>query len=232
MGVLELLGADGTGNSDGDIIKFYAASTKYTTAGTYDVEVVVEDVEGSNWITSAKIKLSTESEYRDATWPGGLVTGNSEFGDNGPLYPENGLQLTVDLSNTGTFTETVRVKQGFAGALEDLLTEIIKTDGRLDISEDIVEDRITGIESTIKREEERLELIETRLIEKFARLEKTLATLQQQMSAVSVVIESGAEYKFATVNMTAIRDNSRCLIFIINTQLRCNTLKSIIDYIM
>ena len=187
MGVLELLGADGTGNSDGDIIKFYAASKKYTTAGTYDVKVVVEDVEGSNWITSAEIKLSSESEYRDATWPGGLVTGNSEFGDNGPLYPENGLQLTVDLSDEGTFTETVRVKQGFAGALEDLLTEIIKTDGRLDISEDIVEDRITDIESTIKREEERLELIETRLIEKFARLEKTLAMLQQQMGAVSIV---------------------------------------------
>ena len=187
MGVLELLGADGTGNSDGDIIKFYAASKKYTTAGTYDVEVVVADVEGSNWITSAKIKLSSESVYRDATWPGGLVTGNSEFGDNGPLYPENGLQLTVDLSNEGTFTETVRVKQGFAGALEDLLTEIIKTDGRLDISEEIVEDRITDIESRIRREEDRLEMIETRLIEKYARLEKTLAMLQQQMSAVSVV---------------------------------------------
>ncbi len=187
MGVLELLGADGTGNSDGDIIKFYAASTKYTTAGTYDVEVVVADVDGSNWITSAKIKLSSESVYRDATWPGGLVTGNSEFGNNGPLYPENGLQLTVDLSDEGTFTETVRVKQGFAGALEDLLTEIIKTDGRLDISEDIVEDRITDMESTIRREEDRLELKETRLIQKYARLEKTLAMLQQQMSAVTVI---------------------------------------------
>ena len=41
--------------------------------------------------------------------------------DNEPINPENGLQLSVDLSQDGTFTATVRVKQGFAGAMEDAL---------------------------------------------------------------------------------------------------------------
>jgi len=186
MDVIELLGATKSGNSSSTIIQFYNASDKYTTAGTYNIEVDIE----SNAITDVRIKLSSESTWRDdATWPNNLVTGNSTFDDYGdPLYPENGLQLTVDPNQTdGTYTATVNVKQGMAGALEDLLEEILKADGRLDISGDIVEDRITNIESTIEREEERLELIETRLIQKFARLEKTLALLQQQMGAVSVV---------------------------------------------
>ena len=186
MDVIELLGATKSGNSSSTIIQFYNASDKYTTAGTYDIEVDIAD----SAITDVRIKLSSESTWRDdATWPNNLVTGNSTFDDYGdPLYPENGLQLTVDPNQTdGTYTATVNVKQGMAGALEDLLEEILKADGRLDISGDIVEDRITNIESTIEREEERLELIETRLIQKFARLEKTLALLQQQMGAVSVV---------------------------------------------
>lgn len=195
MDVLELLGATKSGNSSSTIIQFYAASDKYTTAGTYHVKVKVEynaELE-QNVITEAWIKLSTESTYRNAPRSGNLITGDSTFDDDGgPLYPENTLQLTVDLSNTGTYGTdenpiVVRVKQGVAGALEDLLEEILEANGRLDISEDIVEDRITNIESTIEREEERLELIETRLIQKFARLEKTLAMLQQQMGAVSVV---------------------------------------------
>jgi len=186
MDVIELLGATKSGNSSSTIIQFYNASDKYTTAGTYDIEVDIAD----SAITDVRIKLSSESTWRDdATWPNNLVTGNSTFDDYGdPLYPENGLQLTVDPNQTdGTYTATVNVKQGMAGALEDLLEEILEANGRLDISKDIVEDRITDIEWTIKREEERLEMIETRLIEKFARLEKTLATLQQQMGAVGVV---------------------------------------------
>jgi len=187
-GVLELLGATKSGNSDSDIIDFYAASDQYTTAGTYDVEVVVS----GGLIDSAKIKLTSESTWRDAeNWTGNLVTFNSDFDDNGyPLYPENSLQLTVDLSTDDTFTATVRVKQGVAGSLEDLLDTILEANGRLDISAETLDDRIEQMESTIEREESRLENIEARLVAKFARLEKTLTLLQQQSSTVNMLMSS------------------------------------------
>ena len=192
-GVLELLGATKSGNSSSTVVQFYNASDRYTTAGTYHVKVKVENVEGSNVITEAKIKLSTESTYRDATWPNGLVSGNSFFDNDGnPLYPENGLQISVDTTSTGQYGTDekpiiIRVKQGMAGALEDLLDGILDADGRLDISNNILDDKITAMERIIQNEENRLNDVETRLIEKFARLEKTLAMIQEQMAAVSMV---------------------------------------------
>lgn len=195
MDVLELLGATMSGNSSSTVVQFYSASDKYTTAGTYHVKVKVEynaELE-QNVITEAWIKLSTESTYRNVPRSGNLITGDSTFDDDGgPLYPENALQLTVDLSTTGTYGTdenpiVVRVKQGVAGALEDLLDQVLEADGRLDTSEGILDDKITAMERRIENEEARLTKVETRLIVKFARLEKTLAMMQQQMAAVSVV---------------------------------------------
>jgi len=192
-GVLELLGATKSGNSDSDTVDFYAASDRYTTAGTYHVKVKITD----SAIEWAKIKLASESTWRDAeTWAGNLVTFNSDFDDNGnPLYPENSLQLTVDLSTDGTYGTDenpiiVRVKQGVAGSLEDLLDTILKAYGRLDISDEVLDDKIKQMESTIEREESRLENVEARLIAKFARLEKTLTLLQQQYSTVNLLMTS------------------------------------------
>ena len=191
-GVLELLGATKSGNSDSDTVDFYAASDRYTTAGTYHVKVKITD----SAIEWAKIKLASESTWRDAeTWAGNLVTFNSDFDDNGnPLYPENSLQLTVDLSTDGTYGDVnpiiVRVKQGVAGSLEDLLDTILKAYGRLDISDEVLDDKIRQMEFTIEREESRLENVEARLIAKFARLEKTLTLLQQQYSMVNLLMTS------------------------------------------
>jgi flagellar capping protein FliD len=182
MDVLALIGADKTGSSDSNTIDFYGASSDYTTAGTYDAEVVVS----AGAITSAKIKLSSESTYRTATYSGNIVTGDSTFDDNGdPVYPENGLQLSVDLSQDGTFTATVRVKQGFAGAIEDILDRILKaTTGTMDIDQEHVADQIEYLEEKIELEEYRLTEREARLVARFARLERTLALLQNQMAAL------------------------------------------------
>ncbi|MHC4158090.1 MAG: flagellar filament capping protein FliD [Planctomycetota bacterium] len=182
MGVLAIIGADKTGSSDSNTIEFYGASADYTTAGEYDVEVVV----GSGAITSAKIKLAAESTYRDATYSGNIVTGDSSFDDNGePVYPENSLQLSVDLSQDGTFTATVRVKQGFTGAIEDILDRMLKvTTGSIQIDQEHVDDQIEYLQDKIELEEYRLGKREDRLIARFARLEKTLALLQNQMAAL------------------------------------------------
>lgn len=186
---IELIGAVATGStSSGDTINFYSASSKYTTAGTYDVEVTISNPGSGNVIESARIRLSNGA-WHDATINGDIITGDSTFDDSGdgPLYPENSLQLSVDLSATGDFTDTVRVKKGFAGELEDMLDNLLKADGRLDVADDINDDDIEHIEVIIDNEEVRLEKIQDRLIEKFARLERTLTLLQQQIAAVSMV---------------------------------------------
>jgi len=183
MGVLAIIGADKTGSSDSNTIEFYGASGNYTTAGNYDVEVVVN---ASQQITSAKIKLSTESTYRDMTIDGNIVTGDSTFNDDGdPVYPENALQLSIDLSQQGTFTATVRVKHGFAGAMEDALDRMLKTTtGSIQIDQEYVNDQIEALQDKIEAEEDRLAKREERLIARFARLERTLALLQSQMAAL------------------------------------------------
>lgn len=186
--VLSLVGAMKTGNSDSNIIDFYNASDKYTDAGEYTVKVTITD----NAVTSAQIKLSSENDgqYRAATISGNVINGNSDFDSNGdgPVYPENSLQLTIDTSvANGEYTATVRVKQGFAGNLEDWLDGLLKLDGTIDLSEDTTEDSVTNLEKTISREESRLESVEARLVLKYARLEKTLALLQQQYQSVSIL---------------------------------------------
>ncbi len=183
MGVLALIGANKTGSSDSNTIKFYGASSNYTTAGTYDVEAVIS----GGAITSARIKLSTESTWRNATYSGNIITGDSTFDDYGdPLYPENGLQLSVDLSQDGTFEASVRVRQGFTGAMEDALDNILKTTtGWIQIDQEHVDDQIEELQEKIELEEYRLSRREARLITKFANLERTLTLLESQMAAFS-----------------------------------------------
>jgi flagellar hook-associated protein 2 len=188
MGVLAVIGADKTGSSTSDTVEFYGASSKYTTAGSYDVKVVVSGGE----ITSAQIKLSTESTYRDMTFSAGsnIVTGDSTFNDDGdPVYPENSLQLSVDLVDGTYGTDEnpiiIRVKQGFTGAIEDTLDRILKTvTGSIQISQKYTDDTLDDLKDRIEDEEYRLDGKETRLIEKFARLESTLAMLQTQMAGL------------------------------------------------
>jgi flagellar hook-associated protein 2 len=184
IGVLAIIGANKTGTSSSNTIGFYGASSNYTTAGTYDVQVEIT----SGAISSAKIKLSSESTYRDATYDGNIVTGESSFDDNGdPVNPENGLQLSVDLSQDGTFTATVSEKQGFAGAVEDALDRMLKTtSGSINIDQEYVDDQIEYIQDKIELEEYRLDKREERLIARYARLEKTLALLQSQMGALGL----------------------------------------------
>jgi flagellar hook-associated protein 2 len=183
-GVLALIGANKTGSSDSNTVKFYQASSNYTAAGTYDVEVTVS----GGAITSARIKAEDDLTWRDAGYDGNLVTGESSFDDNGdPVNPENGLQLSVDLSTDGTFTATVRVRQGFAGVLKDVLDKALKTTtGSIDIDQSNLADMIDGLQDKIDTENNRLDRRKQQLVDKFARLEKLLTMLKSQMSALGL----------------------------------------------
>jgi len=188
--VFELLGATKSGNStNADAIDFYAASDKYTTAGTYEVEVDLIDIEDATRIDEVRIRLTGETEWRTEgiTWDGnGIVTVKNT---DEPYNPEHLLQLEVNLNKPPdvTYDATVYVKQGMAGALEDLLATALDTDGQLDKSKLIIEEKIESMTKRIDAEERRLNNVETRLITKYARLERTLAMLQQQQGAVSVM---------------------------------------------
>ncbi len=184
MGVLAIIGADKTGSSDSNTVRFYGASDTYTTAGTYNVQVTVAGGE----ITAAQIKMSDDSTWRDATFSSNIVTGNSSFNSDGdPIYAENGLQLGVDLSQDGTFTVTVRVKQGFAGVLNDSLDRMLKAStGSINIDQKGIDDMIEGIQDRIDQENDRLDRKQQQLINRFARLESTLALLQGQLSALGL----------------------------------------------
>jgi flagellar capping protein FliD len=181
-GLLELIGADKSGSSTNNTIQFYNASSSYTAGGTYDVEVTVS----GGVITSARIKADDESTYRNAIIEGNIITGDNTFSQSGePLYPENGLQLSVDLSQDGVFTATVHVKQGFAGALDDALNRILKSStGLLTLDQESVDTRIENLEDDIENEETRLSRREERLMLKYARLEKMLTLMRNQTAAL------------------------------------------------
>jgi flagellar hook-associated protein 2 len=186
MGVLALVGADKSGSSDSNVIRFYDASSNYTTAGTYNVEVTVFG--GAITVNGAKIKLSTESQYRIASFSGNVITGDDTFDDNGnPLYPENGLQLTADLSHDGTYTAVVRVKQGFAGALNDQLNNMLKAaTGSVDIDQQSIKDQLDLLKDRIDQEQDRLKRRQESLVTRFATLEKTLSLIQSQLAALGM----------------------------------------------
>jgi len=186
MGVLALIGADKTGSSDSNNIEFYDAHSDYTTAGSYRVKVTYD---ASGNIDTASIKLSSEndSQYRAATISGNIITGDSTFDTNSnPVYPEHSLQLTAPATGTpsSTIYATVRVKQGFTGAIEEVLDNMLKvTTGSIQIDQKHVDNQIKALQDKIDREEVLLTKREDRLVARFARLEKNLALIQRQMSS-------------------------------------------------
>jgi flagellar hook-associated protein 2 len=188
LGVLALIGADKTGSSDSNTIQFYGASSRYTAGGSYDVQVTIS----GGVITSAQIRSEDDSTYRDMTISDNIIAGNTDFDDNGnPMYDENALQLSVDLSHDGTFTASIQVKQGIAGIVEDVVERALKArNGSLTMAQENIQDKIDKLEEEIEDEEERLDRVEERLRRRYATLESTLTLLQSQMSALGLAYSS------------------------------------------
>jgi flagellar capping protein FliD len=184
LGTLELLGANKSGSSDSASVKFYGASSNYTTAGSYRVKVVYD---GSGNLSAAYFKLSSESDsaYRAATIKNNVITGDNTFDNNGnPVHAENGLQVTAPTTGTpgSTIYATIRVKQGFTGAIEDLLNNMLKpTTGSIDIDQQSINDQIQLLQDKIDAEQTRLDAEQKRLVTQFANLEKNLTLLQGQL---------------------------------------------------
>jgi flagellar capping protein FliD len=186
MSVLALIGADKSGSSDSNTIEFNNAHSDYTTAGSYRVKVTYD---ASGNIDTASIKLSSEndSQYRAATISGNIIIGDSTFDTNSdPVYPEHSLQLTAPTTGTPSSTvyATVMVKQGFTGAIEEALDNMLKiTTGSIQLDQKHMDKQIKALQDKIDREEILLTKREDRLVGRFSRLEKNLALIQQQMAS-------------------------------------------------
>jgi flagellar hook-associated protein 2 len=180
-GVLALLGADRTGTSDSDALRFHAASS-LTTPGAYSVRAVFE----SGVLVSAWIKGAEEGPdaWRAAAVEGGLITGAEG-------QAEQFLQVTAAYAGTGTVEAEVRVRQGIGGRLYERLDALLDpTDGGLALSEAYCEDAIARVETSIERKQASLDRMEARLKIKFAKLEQALTLLAAQRSALGLGVSA------------------------------------------
>ncbi|MGD2174659.1 MAG: flagellar filament capping protein FliD, partial [Candidatus Brocadiaceae bacterium] len=169
-GVIALLSNDFRGYSDSDYLTFYQASKTLTTPGKYDVEATFD---GGGNLTDGRMKLTSESTWRDATVSDPYLVGESG-------NPENGLWVKCDWDGSSTTqTATVRVTQGIAGAISYLLDDVLdSSEGILHNVGESYEDIIGQIDDRIEQEEARLERLRERLVEKYARLEQLMVELQ------------------------------------------------------
>ncbi len=179
---LDLLGVNDSGSSDDHRVEYYA-STVNTAAGEYDVKITTDE---NGLITGAYIKLASEddSAYRAANYnnENGIITVPYNNG-----HPEAGLQIKfntdgLEHNEENPVATTLRVRQGFASSLNELLDDIAGFDGRLSVSREMLEDRIESQNKKIEKEQQRLDDEKQRLVAKFARLEKNITLLQNQMA--------------------------------------------------
>ena len=179
-GVLALISNGvASGSSDNSRLTFDSAMSK-TQSGSYQVKVTYDA--GGN-VTAAQIRQVGQSTWRTA-----LVSGNNIGGASG--NPEEGLSMTASFDSTrgGGYTDTavVRVSEGFAGQLDDTLTNLLDstsghlfTDGNSSYDTQVksMNDKITARQAVVDKENQDLK-------DKYARLQATLAQLQEQKAAV------------------------------------------------
>ncbi|MBE3069628.1 MAG: flagellar filament capping protein FliD [Planctomycetes bacterium] len=179
LGMLNLLAADRTGASGSDDLRFYAAAG-VTAPGTYDVRATFALVEGEVQLVSAQVKLASEGDgaWREATVDGNLITGAEG-------HPEYCLQVTASSGAEGTVETQVRVRQGVAGRLYDVLDNLLdSTEGTLTLVEQRCRNAIDALQGNIDRQEDRIRRLQASLTARFARLEQALTLLEAQRGAL------------------------------------------------
>ena len=160
----ELFAANYVGESRSPDFTYLSHIDGTTKGGTYDVQVVTD---GSG-IASATINGHA------AKVSGWEITGMAG-------YPEAGLAFRLDNHTLNTtFEGQMSIKVGKTVEMVDELKRLTSTtDGPLKILEDNYEDIMDSIDDKIIYEENRIELMEQRLRERFARLDTMLGYYDQ-----------------------------------------------------
>jgi flagellar hook-associated protein 2 len=164
-GVANLMSAYFRGVSDDTTgnITYYSSLPGITQPGIYNVTATV----AGGVITAGTINGHAAT-----------ISGDTLTGQNG--YAEYGLAAKVNLVD-GTYNGTVRLQLGkngqFAEKLEDFLSV---SSGPVNILINNYQDIIDGIDAKIEAETRRVEGVQKRLREQFARVDALLSTLNQQ----------------------------------------------------
>ncbi|MFO8006689.1 MAG: flagellar filament capping protein FliD [Candidatus Brocadiia bacterium] len=180
--VIALLSANFQGRSDSDYFSVYQSSETLTTPGSYDVKATFD---GGGNLTGGQFKLTSESTYRDGTVSDPYIVGQS---DN----PEEGLWVKATWDGvSATQTAVVRVQQGIAGQIADLMDDVLDTqEGIIHNVDESYEEIVGQMDDRIEQEEDRLEQLRERLVEKYARLEQLLVELQGQQNWAQSIANS------------------------------------------
>jgi len=169
-GVVRLLSEHFGGYSDDNYLNYYQCSDLLTTPGKYDVQV---DFDGGGSITAARMKLTSETVFRNANISGNYVIGAA---DN----PEEALWVQVQWDGaSATQSAVIRVTHGVTGQMTYKLDEILdSTDGLIQNLQDSYNDILSELQANIEEEEARLATMRERLTAKYARLETLMAQYQ------------------------------------------------------
>jgi flagellar hook-associated protein 2 len=157
--VASLFSADYEGSTNSSDFSYASHIPGITQAGTFKVAYTVS----GGVITSATIN-GHEAK----------VSGNTILGQ-GMGNPENGLLLEIKNLTDGSYSGTTSMKLGKTGELINNLTDLTDSKtGPLAILEDNYDDITDMIDKKIEYEEKRITLMESRLRERYARLDALL----------------------------------------------------------
>lgn len=173
--VAKLFAASHTGETNSTDFVYSSSIKGITQAGEYTVDYTMAGGTATGTMTGSDGTVYT------CTWDG---TSNQLTGPSGS--PVSGLAITVTNLVDGAYTGTVRVQQGKAGELSDLLDSMTNTtSGTLSIMEDGYNEMIDTLQDRLLYETERISDLEDRYTRRFSNLDATLATYNQQLSSVS-----------------------------------------------
>ncbi|MFV0350172.1 MAG: flagellar filament capping protein FliD [Halodesulfovibrio sp.] len=168
--VAELFAADGIGTTDSQHFSYYSQVKGVTVPGIYDVSY---DVDASGNITNAKIGGQSAKVDQGSHQ---LVSMNGD---------SRGLVIQINDLVAGSYSDTVRLKQGKAGQMDAILKDVLSSDGTLKIIEKNYQDIMDEIDKKIERESSRIVRWERSMRLRFARLESTLTKYNGQMESLS-----------------------------------------------
>ncbi|SDL37365.1 flagellar hook-associated protein 2 [Maridesulfovibrio ferrireducens] len=157
--VAELFSASGEASSSNSSLEIISSISGLTSAGEYDVEYEV----------SGGVIVSATINGVDM-----LIDGNTMLAQRDS--DANGLYLEGTETTDGVYSATISVKQGKAGEIADLCSDITDVEtGSIPLLISSYESSCTNYENEIYDESARLDLLETDLIRKYAALDEMLS---------------------------------------------------------
>lgn len=178
--VAKLFSANYLGESESGNMTYLSCIEGRTQPGIYDVEYKVKaDGTGLEWATigGKPAKISENWE----------ITGKSE--------PVVGIAIRADTRTPGgTFDGTVTLKNGKVNQIDEMLEQMTSDEtGPIEILRKNYKEIIENIDDKIAYETTRINLYETRLKERYARLEATLSEYNNISSALTSAIDQLAK---------------------------------------